>query len=134
MKFHLDCDVILDVVLDRNDFVEASAHILDWAQQSPGKVSVAWHTLANLNYMVKNDGRSFIRELCQFVVIPPTGNPEMDVALDLKLKDFEDSMQVAVAQKFGAQVIVTRNTKDYIRSPIKALTPTELIELRTLKF
>ena len=128
MKLHLDCDAILDVALDREDFVEASGLVLDWAQQNPGKVSVAWHTLSNLNYMIKTDSRPFIKALCEFVEIPPSGNPEITIALELKMKDFEDAMQVAAAQQFGAQVIVTRNTKDYSHSPIKALTPQELLE------
>jgi len=62
------------------------------------------------------------------VEIPPSGNPEITVALGLKMKDFEDAMQVAAAQQFRAQIIVTRNTKDYSQSPIKALTPKELLE------
>lgn len=128
MKLHLDCDVILDVALNREEFVEASSNVLDWAQQNPGKTSVAWHTLANLNYMFKTDARSLIQALCDFAEIPPSSNPEIAVALALEMKDFEDAMQVAAAQQFGAQVIVTRNTKDYALSPIKALTPAELLE------
>jgi len=49
MKLHLDCDVLLDVALNREAFFEASSVVLDWAQQNPGKVSLAWHTLANLS-------------------------------------------------------------------------------------
>jgi predicted nucleic acid-binding protein len=131
MKFHLDCDVLLDVALNRKEFVEASSTVLDWAQQNPGKASVSWHTLANLNYMFKTDARPFIQALCEFLDIPPSSNSEITVALALELKDFEDAMQVAAAQQFGAQVIVTRNTKDYALSPIKALTPKEWLEIRS---
>ena len=36
------------------------------------------------------------------------------------MMDFEDAMQVAAARASGARLIVTRNLRDYERSPIPA--------------
>jgi len=41
----------------------------------------------------------------------------------------QDAMQTAAAMLFGAQLIVTRNTRDYRRSPIKADTPLSILKL-----
>ncbi|MDE0129650.1 MAG: PIN domain-containing protein [Gammaproteobacteria bacterium] len=43
-------------------------------------------------------------------------------AAALPMKDFEDAMQIAAARSCGASRIVTRNIKDYERSPIPAIT------------
>ena len=43
--------------------------------------------------------------------------------------DFEDAMQVSSAECFGAQFIVSRNLRGYIRSPIKAIPPKEALTL-----
>jgi predicted nucleic acid-binding protein len=43
------------------------------------------------------------------------------------MTDFEDAMQVAAAHACGAQHIVTRNIKDYTRSPIRAVSPREAL-------
>ena len=45
----------------------------------------------------------------------------------LAVRDFEDAMQVAAATAGSAEVIVTRNARDYRRSPIRALTPAALL-------
>ena len=42
-------------------------------------------------------------------------------AVGLPMADFEDAMQVATARACGARYIVTRNIRDYQRSPIRAV-------------
>jgi hypothetical protein len=57
---------------------------------------------------------------------------DCDVLLDVGLQrepDFEDAMQVAAAERFGAQVVATRNLKHYKQSPIRAIVPTDLLTL-----
>lgn len=58
-----------------------------------------------------------------FAVIPRTGSEQMRQALDLQFGDLEDAMQTTAAMLFNAQVIVTRNTRDFETAPIKAITP-----------
>ena len=43
--------------------------------------------------------------------------------------DLEDAMQAAAAMLFGAQLILTRNLRDYRRSPIKAIAPEAVLKL-----
>ena len=42
-------------------------------------------------------------------------------------KDFEDALQVAAAEACGADVIATRNVRDYAKSPVRAATPKALL-------
>jgi hypothetical protein len=43
------------------------------------------------------------------------------------MRDFEDAMQVAAAQACAADIIATRNTRDFRASPVKARTPKQLL-------
>ena len=129
MRILIDCDVLLDVLLKRKDHYAASAAVLDWAESHPGRAAVAWHTVANLEYLIQGGVRPFVDQLLQFAEIPRTGTHEMRNALLLNLPDFEDAMQVAAAEPFGAQVIATRNVGDYKSSPIKAMRPIDLVPL-----
>lgn len=129
MKILIDCDVLLDVGLGRQPHYEASAKLLDWAEQHPGKAAVAWHTIANLFYLMDGKTTEFIEELSQFVAIPATGGTALRYALSLGFKDFEDAMQVAAADAHWAQTIITRNLRHYRKSPIKALAPDEFLAL-----
>jgi predicted nucleic acid-binding protein len=126
MRLFVDTDVLLDVLLQRKPHDTTSAMILDWAEQHPGAVAVSWHSLANIHYLSKNGATDFIRELLDFCVVPATGTQDILQALALNFSDLEDAMQVASALRFGAQTIVTRNTSDYRKSPLKAQTPGEL--------
>ena len=61
----LDTDVLLDVALDRQPHVEASAALLSLLERRPRMVFVAWHTLSNFYYLVsptrgRDDARQFL--------------------------------------------------------------------------
>lgn len=125
MRIFIDTDVILDVLLNREPHASASAFVMDWAEGTPGAAAVSWHGLANIHYLSRDGAEAFIREVIEFVEVPETGTWDMRQALQLGFDDLEDAMQTSAAIKFGAQAIITRNTADYDRSPIKVLSPTE---------
>ncbi len=128
MKLVLDTDILLDIALQRREFFEDSARLLEWAEGAPGQVAVAWHTLSNLAYLVRPDARPFLTELLEFVKVAPTTTQDARRALALTMGDFEDALQVAAAQAFGAAFIITRNLSHYRRAPIPALSPKQFIE------
>jgi len=132
MRLFIDTDILLDVLLDREPHVADSARILDWAEARPGQCAVSWHGLANIHYLSKDGAREFIRDLTEFCVIPGAGTLEMKRALDMSFSDLEDAMQASAAILFGAQMIITRNLRDYQASPIKAASPAEWIRLMGL--
>jgi predicted nucleic acid-binding protein len=127
MKILIDTDILLDVALNRAPFAEASGQILDWAESHPGSACVAWHTLANVAYLVKGNPRAFLRELLAFVIVPNTSTDVARQALELPIADLEDAFQAVTAQAFGADHILTRNLKHYRRSPISALAPEQFL-------
>ena len=129
MRLLIDTDVLLDFALKREPHATAATQLLGWASTNPGRCAVAWHSLANLNYMMRGKTGQFIRDLLEFVEVPRTGREQMQAALDMGFADLEDAMQTAAAMLFGAQLIVTRNTRDYRRSPIKAVTPDAVLKL-----
>lgn len=129
MRLFIDTDVLLDVLLNRQPHIKASGQVLDWAEKNSGMAAVSWHGLANLHYLSKGGAEAFIEELLEFAEIPRTGSEHMRQALDLQFGDLEDAMQAAAAVLFNAQVIVTRNTRDFETSPIKAITPRDVLPL-----
>ena len=92
MKVLIDCDVLLDVALQRDPYFEYSARVIDWAENNPSQAAVAWHTLSNLIYLCDSNVASFIGELLEFIDIPGTDTDSMRFALELSMKDLEDAM------------------------------------------
>lgn len=129
----VDTDVLIDVALDRPPFSDAASELLDRLQTGPRRAFVAWHTLSNFYYLVAParggpSARAFITDLIRFVAVADCGTRAMSFATRLEMADFEDAMQVAAARACGARFVVTRNTRDFRRSPIPAITPQEALE------
>lgn len=129
----IDTDVLVDVALDRQPFSDAASELLDRLQTGPKRAFVAWHTPSNFYYLVTPShggagARDFITDLTRFVAVAECGTDAIAYAAQLGMADFEDAMQVAAARASGARFIVTRNARDFRRSPIPAVTPTEALE------
>ena len=128
----LDTDVLIDIALDRHPFAVPATSLLDRIEQSRKPAFIAWHSVSNFFYVVSpaHGGirtRDFIVELTRIVDVATTGTEAIRYAAGLPMADFEDAMQVASARSCGARLIVTRNVKDYKRSPIPALSPQEAL-------
>lgn len=132
MKLLLDADVLLDTAFHRKPFVADSDQVIQWCQQTPYSALVAWHTLSNLYYLLRPSradagARGFIADLLGFAVVASGGTEAVRRALSLPLRDFEDALQVAAAIAGGADFIVTRNLRDFARSPLPVVTPSDFL-------
>ena len=127
MRALVDTDVLIDIALNRRPFIKEASQVLRWAQEEPGQVGIAWHSLSNIAYLMRPDARAFINHFLQFIEVAATGTKEAKQAAGFPMADFEDAMQAAAALAFDATFIVTRNVKDYKNSPVPAITPTRFL-------
>lgn len=128
----LDTDVLIDVALDRSRHAEPAATLLDALEQDPGRGHVAWHSIAKFYYLVRPSHghvttKNFVVDLVKFISVAETKTSDLLVATRLRLRDFEDAMQVAAALACKADVIAARNVRDYKNSPIEAVKPSTLL-------
>ena len=128
----LDTDVIIDIALDRRPHSDSASELLDRIEHGAEAAFIAWHSVSNLYYVVAPalggvSARDFIVELTRFVAVATTDTEGIRYAAELPMDDFEDAMQVAAARACGARHIVTRNVRDYERSPIRAIDPQEAL-------
>ena len=128
----LDTDVLIDVALDRRPHASSASELLDRIEHGAESACIAWHSVSNLYYIVAParggvSTRDFVVELTRFVGVAITDTEALRYAAALPMADFEDAMQVAAARACGARHIVTRNVRDYERSPIRAVDPQEAL-------
>lgn len=133
MTVLIDTGILIDIALDREPHVESAAQLLEAIENRQAKGFVAWHCLSNFHYLVSptkgaHQARDFFSDLLQFVDIAPATLESFQAACKLPMSDFENAMQVAAAMSCGAEIIATRNIRDYVRAPIKAATPVTLIK------
>lgn len=129
MKIFIDTNVLIDVALNRREFVDDSARVLDWAEANPKQAAIAWHSVSNLAYLVKQDARGFLSDLLAFVEVAAGDTATVRLALSMSTRDLEDALQVSAAINFGADIIVTRDTNDYKKLPVTAMTPANFVRI-----
>ena len=132
MRLLVDTDVLIDVALDRAPHAAAGAALLDALESRPGTGCIALHSASNFYYLVTSQlgdsqTRAFLYELTRFLDIAPTTTESLRIATKLPMSDFEDAMQVTAAISCQAELIATRNAKDFAISPIPAASPDEAL-------
>jgi predicted nucleic-acid-binding protein len=130
MRLLLDINIILDVVFDRPGAQTSSALIATCGL--PNQAWLAWHSVATLSYLIEREkdattARTVITDLLTWAQVATTGHADAVRALQLPMADFEDALQVAAAQACGASYIITRNVRDFDKSPVAAVTPEKFL-------
>ena len=133
MRVLVDTHIILDVVLHRPGLVEGSRLALEEGEERGHQFSVAWHTQSNLFHILRRQWgveptTEFLGDLLTKNTVATVGHTDALRALDYGPTDFEDALQVAAAEAFGATVVLTRN-KAHFGTParIRGLTPEEFV-------
>jgi predicted nucleic acid-binding protein len=133
MGFLVDTNIFLDVVLWRRGLFEESQATLNWFSRHSGEGWIAWHTLANLYYVgTRTAGaprtKAAIAGILEVFEVCPVGSREAREAGRLDLPDFEDALQVSAGLSAGVELIITRNGRDFRRSPLPAILPKEFLD------
>lgn len=133
MKVFLDANVIIDVVLNRTDFVETSSKVLQLGLDGDCELCASDITFTTVSYYArKNRTVSQLYEVLQtlrsFIDVVPSGKIAIDWALGQKSKDFEDAVQYYSALRSGAEFIVSRNSRDYPFTDIPVISPLQFLK------
>lgn len=128
MRILIDCNVLLDVMDKRQPHYPHSAAVFN-ACESGLAGAIAWHSVANAYYLSedKTAAKTFFHAMLAFLQIVGGDTARLQRALTLPMTDFEDALQAVLAEQFQADYIVTRNTDDFKRSPVPALTPQKFL-------
>ena len=132
MVLLIDANIILDVLLNRPDYVKDSAMIWKLCETEQMKGYVSTLTFANLVYIMRKQldpekiedvfhKLNLIFEFADFSV------SDLTHAADLNWNDFEDAVQSVTAERVHADYIITRNVRDFSKSRVMAFTPPELL-------
>ncbi|MDE2786170.1 MAG: PIN domain-containing protein [Chloroflexota bacterium] len=129
----IDINVLVDFALDREEFGPIAETLLNRIEQTSTTAFVAWHSIATFHFLVtrgtdRATARAFVVRLTNFLTVVSTGHANLDYALSLPMRDFEDAMQVAAARAAGVERIVTRDARDFANSPIPAITPEQALQ------
>jgi len=129
-----DINVILDVLLDRTPYVEASAAA--WAAIETGSADglLAAHAVTTIHYLVRKElgatkAKRIMSAMLRVFGVAAVDGAVIQEALQLSFSDFEDAVTAAAARFARCECIVTRDPKGFRGSPVRSLTPEAVIPL-----
>ena len=129
----LDTNIIIDFLNDRQPFSLHAADIFRQGRKKSIELFTSSHSFATIHYIMKKllpekELRSALTKLNQHIQILPVTEKEIQHALSSNHQDFEDSIQIFTALNGNIDYIVTRNIKDFQKSPVKVNTPDQLLQ------
>ena len=128
MNVLIDANVVFDVVEKRQPHYAASNQVLCLCRRRVLAGMVAYHTIANVFYQYGKPAVPFLKEfLLPHVRTVSADSPLVIQALAWGMTDFEDALQAAAARANGAAFIISRNVKDFKRSHVPVLTPSDYL-------
>ena len=139
MKVLIDTNIILDALLGRDPFYEASNNVIKICVQKKADGYIAAHTITNIFYILRKyynneECRDILLNLFDIFKIEQIDSNKLKTALlNFSFKDFEDCLQEICAVNTGADYIVTRNTKDFKNSRVKSIEPSDFCELEVFR-
>ncbi len=138
MKVLIDANIILDVLQKREPHYRSSSLVwkLCETRKITGYVSVL--TFMNIVYILRKELtpdriKEVFNSLSMIFTFEDLTESDIRSALTMGLSDFEDSVQMQTAYRVGAEFIITRNIKDFLKSSIPAYSPLEFLERIDLK-
>ena len=133
MKLMIDTNVLLDVLTDREPFVEDSSMVWKLCETYEAEGMISSLSFANMMYVLrkhinKADIADMITDLSLIFSFEPLTYDILYVSSAFEWDDYEDAIQFATALSNEADYIVTRDKSGFRDSVIPVITPHELIE------
>lgn len=128
-KIFVDTNVLLDILLERTPWANDAAVLFSMADRKEIELlccslsfSTAIYLMQRFKYTRKEivSKLSIIKSICTVTTV---NEAVIDRMLQSDFNDLEDAIQYYSALAFGAEVIVTRNIKDFTASKIPVVSP-----------
>ena len=132
MKILVDTNVVLDLLLDRAPFSDVASTLFSLIERSEIDAALCATTITTIDYLLtqslpRDVAKKALHQLLELFEIAPVNRSIIEEALHSRMTDFEDAVLAHAAHIVGATAVVTRNTKDFRYSPVKALDPIEFL-------
>lgn len=135
MNILIDTNVILDVLLERKPYYENAARINLLCEKGYVNGYISASAITDIFYIAKKELKNkdtvieLLKDILKTAHIASVTENDINGALNLSWDDFEDSVQYVIGESISAKYIVTRNTKDFVNSRIKVVSPDEFLSI-----
>lgn len=129
MRIVVDTNVVMDILIKREPFFQASYDAIRHAVEQGFECLVSASAITDIFYLLRREMKdaaqvrqSLERLLTLFDVADVLGM-DIQTALSSDMNDFEDAVIHAVAMRYGADAILTRNARDFRNASMDVCCP-----------
>ena len=131
----VDTNVILDLLLERPEHVAAARQVSDKVESGELHAMLCATTVTTIDYLARKQlgaagAKAAVHALLSLYDIAAVTRSTLQLALDADMPDFEDAVLAHAAHQAGAHAIITRNLRDFAKSPVRAYTPLQYLALQ----
>lgn len=131
-KIFVDTNVVIDLLAKREPFYKEAQDLFTLSDKKEIQLFISSLTFANAYYSIVRhhkevDAKKYLSKFKVLVTILSLEDKAIELSLASDFKDFEDGLQYFVAMDNEADVILTRNKKDFINSKIPVMTAGEYL-------
>jgi len=132
-KVFVDTNIIIDWLGNRKPFFEFAKALFAKAEGGEVEVLVSVVSFIHTQYILrkhlgKDKTKQALAAMRTICTVCNSGEKEIDLSLVTDFKDFEDAFQYYTALNNSAQVIITRNPKDFVKAKIPIMSAEEYIK------
>lgn len=134
MNIFLDTNVVLDYILGREPYYEASSGAIKAALERKNALYISVNCITDIFYIAKRYKintrviREQMENMLSFIDIIGITRSDIIKTLKIECDDFEDALQAQCAAKTKVEYIITRDA-DFNGLGIKVVSPQEFVKL-----
>jgi predicted nucleic acid-binding protein len=128
----VDTNIIIDLLAKREPFYKDAQELFTLSDKKIIQLYISSLSFANAYYSIikhhkEIDAKKYLAKFKVLVKVLPLDDKAIELALASNFNDFEDGLQYYIAIANDADIIITRNKKDFKNSEIPVLTAGEYI-------
>jgi predicted nucleic acid-binding protein len=135
MRVLLDTNILLDVVEKREPYFSASFQVFMKSAMKEIEAIIGASSVTDIYYITRRNCKNAEQALGSIIdmlkIVTPVDTKAVDIqeAIRLNFSDFEDGVVAATAARENADYLITRNTNDFTKSPVPAMSPADFLKL-----
>ena len=134
MKVMFDANIALDIFQQREPHQQHSAEAMSASVRGEIQGCFPAHAVTTVYYVLRRvvghaEARRAANWLVNALEIAPCDSEVLTAAINMSMGDFEDAVVACSARHVECDYIVTRNKRDFTRSPVSAISPEELLDI-----
>ncbi len=133
-KLLIDTNIIIDLLAKREPFYTEAAMLFTLADKQKLTLCVSSLSFANVNYILlqsrkAEEAKQILRKLKLIVDVLSLDEKIIGLALnDNEFRDFEDALQYYSAIESSAEIIITRNLKDFQKVKLPVMSAAQYLK------